>query len=270
MVPSGYAAKNARKPITWSVLLKIKKKKSSFPFFALLMNVGGRGPVKQLVKWVTIPTLFSVGPRQKTTAKKIRQGKDGRRIAPRKDASAGRDNKEQKWKVEDLDLVFDLWERNKTLPLEQRLSKNQIHKQTGVPYTTVCECLSGRRGEENMGRLLEARGHQKSLKKVQAGNQAGNRLRGDQLPACFPLLRPVYFLQIDQEDRLVSIVMMYACRGFPFTEVQLCKLAYQIAVSEKKTGFSPTKKRAGRSWLKYFYKRQLDLKKKVVSKSRMH
>ena len=59
--------------------------------------------------------------------------------------------------------------------------------------------------------------------------------------------------------------MLYACRGFPFTEVQLCKLAYQIAVSEKKTGFSPIKKRAGRSWLKYFYKRQPDLKKKVAS-----
>ena len=57
---------------TWRVLLKIKKEKSSFPFFALLMNVGGRGPVKRVVKWVTIPTLFSVGSRQKTTAKKIR------------------------------------------------------------------------------------------------------------------------------------------------------------------------------------------------------
>ena len=80
------------------------------------MNIGGRDLVKQVVKRVTIPTLFSVGPRQKTTAKKIRQGKYGRRIAPRKDASAGRDTKEQKWKTEDMDLVFDLWERNKTLP----------------------------------------------------------------------------------------------------------------------------------------------------------
>ena len=124
MVPSGSAAKNARKPITWNVSLKIKKEKSSPPFFALLMNVGGRDLVKGVVKWVTIPTLFSVGPRQKTTAKKIRQGKNGRRIAPRKDASAGRDSKEQKWNTEDIDLVFDLWERNKTLPPEQRLFKN--------------------------------------------------------------------------------------------------------------------------------------------------
>ena len=72
MVPSGYAAKNARKPITWNVLLKIRKEKSSFPFFALLMNVGGRGQVKWVVKLIAILTLFSVGLRQKTTAKKIR------------------------------------------------------------------------------------------------------------------------------------------------------------------------------------------------------
>ena len=119
--------------------------------------------------------------------------------------------------------------------------------------------------EEKVGRSQGARGRPKSSTKVQAGNQAGNHSRGEDLPACFPLLRPVYFLKLDQEERLVSIVMMYARRGFPFTEVQLCKLAYQIAVSEKKTGFSPIKKRACRSWLKYFYKRQPDLKKKVAS-----
>ena len=70
---------NARKPITWNVSLKIKKEKSSSPFFALLMNVedlGGRGLVKRVIKQVTILTLFSVGPRQKTTAKKIRREKD--------------------------------------------------------------------------------------------------------------------------------------------------------------------------------------------------
>ena len=73
---------------------------------------------------VTIPTLFSVGPRQKTTAKKIRRGNDGRRIAQRKDESAGRNIKEQ---------TCGRGTRP-SLP-EQRLSKNQIHKQTGVLYT---------------------------------------------------------------------------------------------------------------------------------------
>ena len=171
-VPSGYAAKNARKPITWNVSLKIKKEKSSSPFFALLMNVEdleGRGPVKRVIKRVTIPTLFSVGPRQKTTAKKIRRGKDGRRIAPRKDASAGRDTKEQKWKTEDMDLVFDLWERNKTLPPEQRLSKNQIHKRTRIPYTTVCERLSGRRGGGKRGKIAGGKRMPKILDKGTSG-----------------------------------------------------------------------------------------------------
>ena len=176
MVPSGYAAKNARKPITWNVSLKIKKKKSSPPFFALLMNVeelGGRGPFKWVVKRVTVPTLFSVGQRQKTTAKKIRRGKDGRRIAPGKDASAGRDTKEQKWKTEDMDLVFDLWERNKTLPPEQRLSKNQIHKQTGVPCTTVCEHLSGRRGEGKCGKIAGDKMTPKTLDKSTSRETSG-------------------------------------------------------------------------------------------------
>ena len=163
---------NARKPITWNVSLKIKKEKSSPPFFALLMNVenlGGRGLVKRVIKWVTVPTLFSVGPRQKTTAKKIRQGKDGRRIAPRKDASAGRDTKEQKWKTEDMDLVFDLWERNKTLPPEQRLSKNQIRKKTGVPYTTVCERLSSRRGGGKHGKIAGGKRMPKILDRGTSG-----------------------------------------------------------------------------------------------------
>ena len=165
MLPSGYAAKNVRKPITWNVLLKKKKEKSSSPFFALLMNVGGRCQVKRVVKWVTILTLFSVGPKQKTTAKNIRWGKDGRRIAPRKDASAGRNTKEQKWKTEDMDLVFDLLERNKTLPPEQRLSKNQIYKQTRVPYTTVCEHLSGRRGGGKCGKITGGKRMPKVLEK---------------------------------------------------------------------------------------------------------
>ena len=60
-------------------------------------------------------------------------------------------------------------------------------------------------------------------------------------------------------------MITYACKGFPFTEVQLCILAYQIAAAKKKIGFCPIKKRANRSWLKYFCKRNPDLKKKVAS-----
>ena len=82
------------------------------------------------------------------TKKKVRRAKDGRLITPRKTASTGRDKKEQLCKVEDLDKAFDLWERNKDLPPKERWSKNNISKTTGIPYTTICERLSGRRGEE--------------------------------------------------------------------------------------------------------------------------
>ena len=55
------------------------------------------------------------------------------------------------------------------LPPEQRLSKNQIHKQTGVPYTTVCEHLSGRRGggkREKIAGGRKTKSHEKRYKQV--------------------------------------------------------------------------------------------------------
>ena len=161
MVPSGYAAKNARKPITWNVSLKIKKEKSSPPFFALLMNVGGRGPVKWVVKRVTIPTLFSVGPRQKTTTKKIPlQGKMLQLVGtPR-----SRSGKQRTWT-----WCLTFWKGTKHSPPEQRLSKNQIHKQTGVPYTTVCEHLSGRRGGGKCGKIAGGKRTPKILNKGTSG-----------------------------------------------------------------------------------------------------
>ena len=77
---------------------------------------------------------------------KIWRGKDGRIITPRKKASAGEGFKKQLWSVTDLDLVFDLWEANKNKPPKEKLSKLTISKQTGIPYTTVCDRLSGHCG----------------------------------------------------------------------------------------------------------------------------
>ena len=77
-------------------------------------------------------------------------------------------------------------------------------------------------------------------------------------------LRQVQFLfYIDQEIRLVAGIMLYARRGFPFTPKQLCVLAYEMAVREGRTGFSPIKKRAGRTWLKYFFHRNSQVKTKM-------
>ena len=79
--------------------------------------------------------------RQKTTQKKIQHGKDGRRIALKKKASAGAGFKEQLLDVKQLDLAFDLWEANKNKASKEKLSKMAISKKTGIPYrsTTICQ-----------------------------------------------------------------------------------------------------------------------------------
>ena len=61
----------------------------------------------------------------------------------------------------------------------------------------------------------------------------------------------------------MALIMLYTRRGFPFTPKQLCVLAYEMAVREGRTGFSPIKKRAGRTWLKYFFCRNPQVKKKM-------
>ena len=124
---SGCVAINAKRLTTWSVLLQKKKKASSSPFIAPLMSVGSKKHIKQVtpdlkqvVKWVIFP--FTVA-KQKTTPHKIKCAKDGRRIAPRKKASAGEGSKKQLWSVANLDLAFDLWEANKNKTKITRLTR---------------------------------------------------------------------------------------------------------------------------------------------------
>ena len=61
----------------------------------------------------------------------------------------------------------------------------------------------------------------------------------------------------------MEIVILYVRRGFPFTGKQLCTLAYKMATRDKKRGFSPVKMRAGRCWLRGFYKRHPEVRSKV-------
>ena len=57
--------------------------------------------------------------------------------------------------------------------------------------------------------------------------------------------------------------MYYAVCGFPFSEQQLCTMAYDLAKQEECVGFSPLKQRAGRNWLKKgFYKRHPEVRMK--------
>ena len=57
--------------------------------------------------------------------------------------------------------------------------------------------------------------------------------------------------------------MVYARRGFPFTGKQVCVLAYEMAARDNNKGFSPVKRKAGRCWLKGFYKRHPEIWKKT-------
>ena len=132
------------------------------------MSVGSRRNVKRVIKQVIF--LFLVA-RQKTTQKKVRRGKDGRIIAPRKPASAGHKVKEQKWPASELDRAFDLWEANKTKPKDEQMSKLAISKEVKIPYTTICERLSGRRGGGKRGKIA---GGKRTPRVLNEGTQVGN------------------------------------------------------------------------------------------------
>ena len=175
---SGCAATNAKTLTTWNVSHLKRKKTLDSLSCAGLMSVGDRFnhkrvtgdlglDLKRVIKRVTFSFLVA---RQKTTKKKIRRGKDGRIIPERKKASAGYKIKEQQWKTEDLDKAFDLWEKNKTLPPKERLSMNQISKDTGIPYTTLNERLSGRRGGGRRGKIA---GGKRTPKVLKPGKSSG-------------------------------------------------------------------------------------------------
>ena len=72
-----------------------------------------------------------------------------------------------------LDLAFDLWEANKDKPPKEKLSKLAISKKTGIPYTTLCERLSGCRGGGKRGKIAGGKCQSKVLDE---GKQAGNIL----------------------------------------------------------------------------------------------
>ena len=146
---SGFFASNARKHITLTVFGQIKSNKLGGPFCAPLMSVGSGEKSKQVTpikltiqfkrvifKWVIIPIPVA---KQKEMKKKIpHHGKDGRRIGPRRAASAGKGKKEQTWAEADMEEAFDLWETNPSKKLEEQLSKRQ---DLSEDWGTLCNCL---------------------------------------------------------------------------------------------------------------------------------
>ena len=155
MVPSGFSAINARIHTMSPVCVQINQNQQHGPFYAASLSVNRKrvGPdvpdllkrvVKRVIKRVTVSVLVAKEKKGKLRKPKERRGKDGHKIGIRRQASAGKNKKEQSWSEADIDKAFDLWEKNSELPAGQRLSKRQISIQCGVPYTTICERLSGR------------------------------------------------------------------------------------------------------------------------------
>ena len=171
-VANGFVATNARKGTIWSVLHLRNQKKLIGHSCAHSMPVGSRDLKRVTVvdKRVTKRVIFPVlVPKQKTTAKKIRRGVDGRRLTVRKAASSGKGRKEQLWQDKDMDKVFEYWAENDTLPPGEKHSINWISKETGVPYTTCCERLKGRRGGGKKGKIAGGRRMSRALSAGESG-----------------------------------------------------------------------------------------------------
>ena len=75
------------------------------------------------------------------------------KIGIRREASSGKNKKEQTWSEKDLARAFDLWEKNPDLPSEERKFKRQISIDTSIPYTTLYERLSCKRGGGCCGKI---------------------------------------------------------------------------------------------------------------------
>ena len=197
MVQSGYFAPNARTHTISLVSTPTNQNQQDGPLYAGFWSANSKrvrvdlpeSEVKRVIfKRVTISVLVAKQKKGKPRPEKpVRRGKDGRKIGVRKAASSGFGKKEQKWTEEAINKCFDLWEANQHLPPEQQKSKRQISIECEVPYTTVCERLSGRHGGGRKGKIAGGKRQGKVLDHgKQAGNQAGNSTDLTKPPAWLP------------------------------------------------------------------------------------
>ena len=159
MIQSGYAARNARKHTMWLVSAQISQNQQNGPFCVAFLSANSKRvrvdlPKRVITKQVTVSVAVVQQKKGKPRLpKEESQGNDGRLIGPRRETSSGKNKKEQNWSEKDLDRAFDMWEQNPDLPPQERKSKRQISLETGIPYTTLCERLSGRRGGVCHGKI---------------------------------------------------------------------------------------------------------------------
>ena len=160
MDPNGFSATNAKKHITSTVYVQTRKNQQNGLSYAVLMSASSKRVMIFYLKRVTVLVLVA---KQKSMKKKFKRGKDGRKIGIRRAASSGKNKKEQQWSEKDMDRAFDLWEANENLKPEERKFKRQISIETGIPYTTLCERLSGRRGGGCRGKIAGGKCQSKVL-----------------------------------------------------------------------------------------------------------
>ena len=179
MDQSGYAAINARIDTILLVSALIKKNQPNGPFSALFWNANSKWvEVVSWVKWVINKRVtISVAVVKQKQGKPHPpppppwHGKDGRRIEVRQRASSGKGKKEQLWQEKDMERAFTLWEENEAKSPKDKLSKRQIALECGIPYTTFCERVSGRRGGGQRGKIA---GGKREPKILDRGEQVGN------------------------------------------------------------------------------------------------
>ena len=185
MIQSGYAASNARKHTMWLVSAQISQNQQNGPFCVAFLSANSKRVRVDLPKWEftkQVTVLVAVVKQKKgkpRLPKEESQGKDGRLIGPKRETSSGKNKKEQNWSEKDLDRAFDMWEQNPDLPPQERKLKRQISLETGIPYTTLCERLSGRRGGVCRGKIAIGKCQARILetgkcKQVTVTFQAGN------------------------------------------------------------------------------------------------
>ena len=130
---------------------------------------------------------------------------------------------------------------------------NKISKMAGIPYTTLNERLSGRLGGGCRGKIAGGKWTAKVLK---AGQFKQVTLTDFKWVTMRAVNRPLdhlynppflyFFPKTEQEQSLVETIMIYARRGFSFSQNELRVLACEMAVRDGQRGFSPIKRRAGR------------------------
>ena len=160
-------------------------------------------------------------------------------------AMSHKGRKNQTWKEQQMDRAEALWLENEEKRPKDKLSMRAIAVMCGLPKTTVIERLSGH--HKGHGHIAGGKREPGVLSKCEeAGQQVGQnnhncncfnqsfkwvskQVMPSKVNTTFDSLLLAFFWHFvtEQEDDLKELLMVYARMGFPFSEDQLCILAYE-------------------------------------------